>query len=565
MIASLEHGFSLVLLLLAYATVDALLRRDLLGRGLSRLGLDGPKSIARVSVLLCLGLAGVWRYPAESSTTIRLFGAGISCLLAWNAATRDIDPVVGDEARLARLVVLPSALLAFWSPAFLLLTGALLSCSLRFWLHHATFPMRLLQALIAQVLVTTGLTFLSVWGLFLAPQYHGEAVFLGFLVVIQISHYLITALAKMFLGPSPISWVTQNKIHHLAASAYSWGWAQFIPWNRWLLVIRFLKSVERPFQVAAFALELFAPLALLHSTASWVFSLAAAVFHLGVCAVSGLFFWDWILADLLIAWLVLDSPHSVQTGAFGLVPLLFGLAVLVLFPLRHKLWKPMPLGWYDTPLTARIHWHVIGQSGTKYRVPNSFMCPHERLYGRVNGCFFAPHPVVTYHLGEVWKPELRDAIREAGPSMARLENVRCRFGIWPNSNEFRKRHLGYLQAFFCALNHGAQKDVLPSPLRWLKAPGDQLFYWGDLAPYSRQEPVREVRLVFIEQYFDGSNLIRLAEQEVARVTVPETMPKRHAPELTPKELDDYLLRQAVGRLIELPGFKKTYTEVLTEI
>ncbi len=77
--------------------------------------------------------------------------------------------------------------------------------------------------------------------------------------------------------------------------------------------------------------------------------------------------------------------------------------------------------------------------------------------------------------------------------------------------------------------------------------------------------MREVRLVFIEQYFDGSNLIRLAEQEVARVTVPETMPKRHAPELTPKELDDYLLRQAAGRLIELPSFKKTYTEVLSEI
>jgi hypothetical protein len=557
---------SLTLLLVCYAVVDALLRQDFWSKLWQRLGLENQQITAALSIVVSLALYFVWRYPPETSVSLRIFGAGIACLLAWNAATRDIDPVVGDSAKLARILVLPAALLAYFNPAFLLLSGLLLSCSLRFWLHHATFPMRLLQALIAGTIASNLAIYLPLGAPgVLKSSFGQEAALLTFLVIIQVSHYLITALAKMLLGPHPFSWVTDNQIHHLAASAYSWGWARFFPWPHWLVVIKTVKRVEIPLQMFAFSLELLSPLAFLSSGTSWVFSCAAASFHGGACAISGLFFWDWIAADLLLAWLVINSPPSVQASAFGLVPLLLGLCVLVIFPLRHKLWKPMPLGWYDTPLAARIHWHVVGESGAEYRVANSFMCPHERLYGRVNGCFFTPYPVVTYHLGEVWKPELRRAILAAGPCMHRLKQVREQFGIWPNSHDYQERHLKYLQTFFCALNQGARKAVLPRSLSWLKAPGDQLFYWGALTAYLRQEPVTEIRLVFVEEYFDGERLIRLHEQEVARVSVPGSMPTDCQPELTPKELDDYLLRQAAGRLIELPGFKKNYTLVFSEL
>jgi hypothetical protein len=207
----------------------------------------------------------------------------------------------------------------------------------------------------------------------------------------------------------------------MASSAYSWGRPRFLPWPAWRKAIHALARIEVPLQAAAFILELLSPLAFLNPGSAIGFCLAWAGFHPGVFAVSGLLFWDWILTDLALA----------------------------VFPLRHKLWKPMPLGWYDSPFTQRIHWRVRGLSGKLYGLYNDFMCPHERLYGKVNGCFLAPCPVITYHLGEVWKPELRDAIRAAN-------------------------HAAYLRRFFSALNRGARKHVLPRPLRWLKAPGDQV-------------------------------------------------------------------------------------------
>lgn len=545
-------------LLLAYAATDWLLRQDGWKRLLSRCGVKQSSTLIKFSVILCAGLGIVWRYPTNSPVVLRIFEAGIACLLAWNAATRDYDPVVPEETPWARLSVVPAALLSGFSPAFLLLTAILLSAGLRFWLHHATFPMRLLQALIGVQLL---FLLQGIWPAL--PLSH--AYVFTFLVVIQVSHYWITALAKGFLGPGPLSWVTDNRIHFLAASAYSWGWARFVPWATWLKLVRAVSRVERPLQFFAFALEFAAPLALLDAHAAILFSLAFAVFHLGVFLLSGLLFWDWILTDLALAALIGLAPPATSPLSFGVAPLALGLLVLLLFPMRHKLWKPMPLGWYDSPLTARMHWQAVGESGTVYRIPNSFMCPHERLYGRVNGCFFAPRPVVTYHLGEVWKPELRDAILEAGPHPEALDAVRKRFGISPACPERRAAHLEYLQAFFSALNQGARKQVLPPWLAWLKAPGDQLFYWGEGESYRRQEAVREVRLRFVEEYFDGSAHIRIADEEVARVSIPAERPLDAASEPSPKELDTYLLGLAEGRLLELPGRKKRYTEVLSEL
>jgi hypothetical protein len=321
-----------------------------------------------------------------------------------------------------------------------------------------------------------------------------------------------------------------------------------------------VKRVEVPLQVATFGLEALAPLALLGAgVASWL-SFAFAVFHVGVFALSGLLFWDWILADIILAFFYRYLSESTQ-DVFGVEALLLGLLVMVAFPLRHRLWKPVPLGWFDTPLTQRMHYRVVGQSGKVYGLYNDFMCPHERLYGKVHGCFLTDRRVLTYHLGEVWKLDLRDAIVAAGPDTARLEEVRTRYGIVARSASLGERHQKYLVHFFCELNAGFKKPALPVWLRFLKAPGDQIYYFGSLEPYRREEPVVEVRIVYREEFFDGMRHVVLHEEQVEAFPIPSDgmdIRSQVEPELTPKELDDYLLNLAKGRLIDLPGNRERY-------
>ncbi len=541
----------LPLLTLAYWVADHAIRRDGAVRVARRAGFGSLTTQAGV-VALAAAAATVWRWDgAGSQDVVRLLGVGIALMLGWKAATKDIDPVVGETHAFARVAVLVCAALGLWSPAFLVASALLLSHPLGVWEHHATMPMRMLQASVAFLALSAASPLVT------EELFQDASVLVFFGLTIQISHYLITALAKGYLGPRWYSWVTDNQLHHLAASAYSWGWARFVPWPAWRRVIGALRVVERPMQLFAFTVELLSPLALLDRNLAIAFCLSWSAFHAGVFLTAGLLFWEWIGANLLVAVALWLLPEPVAREVFGPLPVLLACGFLVLFPLRHKLWKPMPLGWWDTPFTQRMRWLAEGESGAVYEVYNDFMCPNERLYGKVHGCFLAPDAVCTYHLGEVWKHELRDALRAAGPDLERLRMVRERFGIHPACPYFADRHRRYLQAFFARLNAGASKSVLPRWLRLLKAPGGQCFYWGDRTPYRRQEPVRRVFIRYYEEYFDGAELRCLQDELVEEIPIPKTPPEA-VPEPTPKELDDFLLEHAKGRLLDLPSFGDGY-------
>lgn len=562
----------ILLHLLLYAGADMSLRRGGLSRLLSRVGVVRPIPQALLLLALCWALArwvhwrDLWSCDTASCDAVRLLLTALGGVLTWNAATRDFDPTQRSPGVGLRLVLVLAAYTTYWTPLGALACAFVLSTGFSFWQHHASFPMRLLQTMapsLSFLALVASLPFAQ--SLPPALAIAASASLITFLVIMQVSHYFITALAKVLLGPKWYSWILDNQLHHLVASAYSWGWGRFLRWETYRQLVMTVKRIEKPLQVAAFSLELLAPVALTSASMSMGFSLAFAAFHLGVFVLSGLLFWDWILVDLGMVALLAALPSSVLEAAFGIWPLLVSLAVLIAFPLRHQVWKPMPLGWFDTPLCAKVHWDAIGQSGKVYGVYNNFMCPHERLYGRVNGCFFVPHPVLSYHLGEVWRPEVRQEIVDSGADPRRLLRLRQRVGVWPIDTQLQARHLNYLKAFFCALNHGATKCVLPGWLWFLKAPGDQIYYWGHLPPYRRQEPVREVRLRFVEEYFDGANHVRLTERVVARIDIPDHPPGPVEPEPTPQQLDHFLLRHADGRLVDLRGHgRKRYTKALSE-
>ena len=544
----------LALLTFGYWLVDVAIRRGGAAAILLRLGIRSPAAGATTLALVLAAAIPFWHWQdVPGFAPIRVLAATLAGMLAWRAATLDIDPVFEEPRYLERGLLGAFALGGILSPAGVVATIVLLAGGFALKGQHSKLPMRVL------VLVVAYLAFEPLGRAFAAWTRLDLATLVFFVVSLLVSHYLVSALAKMWLGPSWYSWIADNRLHHLATSAYSWGWARFVPWRVWRRFVAALAKLERPIQVAAFGVELLAPLAILDRSIAVVFCGLWALFHLGVLAVSGLLFWEWIGTNLAVGTAILMLPPAIAADAFGPLQLAVAATLLLAFPLRHKLWKPMPLGWWDTPLTQRMHWIAVGESGRRYGIYNDYMCPNERLYGKIHACFMAPQRAVTYHLGEVWRRELRDAIRHAGPELEAIAAVRSRYGVSPRDPELEANHLTYLSRFFDALNRGRRKAVLPRGLRWLKAPGDQLFYWGELPAFKGQEPVESVLLVYREEYFDGADLVRLVDEPVVEVAVgsaSESAPCR--PEPSPDQLDELWTAAADGKIVDIPHFRSIW-------
>lgn len=511
----------LAVLTSGYWLLDVAIRRELLCRLIAPLGRAAGLALAALGLLLLTALLR-WEHVPQADV-VRLLSLGLSLLLTWKVVTMDIDPVSGTSHAGARLLLLGACIGEWWSPAFVLVPLFLLTRPFSQWRHHAILPMRALLITAAFLCVT------ALGGALPSrarPFVPTAATLLFLLLTLHASHYFSAGLAKLQLGPRWSSWLLENRLHFMAANAYAWGWLRFLPWPLWRRVIKAIAVTEQPLLAATLAIEVLAPLALLSPRAALIACACWSAFNLGVFLMCGLCFWDWVGANLLLALAVLLLPAASLSALFGWQAVVACAAFIALFPLRHRLWDPIPLAWWETPLTGRMHWLAHGASGATYEVYNDFMCPNERLYGTVHALFMAPLPLLTYELGIVWDAAHRDAVCAAGPDRQRLDALRGRFGAQPRHDALAENHINYLHRFFSALNQGARKHLLPPWLRWLKAPGGHLFSWGDLPAFRGQEQVVRVSLRYREQYFDGEALVLIRDELVAELVIDEDSARR---------------------------------------
>lgn len=518
------------------------------------LGLASPRPIVLTTVLTALVLGTSWHWQdIPGGEQVRLVACVLAFVVAWKAATEDFDLAVERADTAERWITPLVAALVWWSPSLLIAVLALLSYPLNAWRHHSALPLRVLAIVLAYSAVSS-----------VAPLFFGEKtdsrcfvdqqLLLFLLVTVQVSHYFATAIAKARLGPHWYSWVPDNRLHHLMASSYSWGWARFVPWPQFLKGVNTVKKLEKPMQMLTFAFELLSPLALIEPSFALALCAFASLFHVGVLVASGIFFWEWIFANAGIGYLLLTLQRDAPS-AFGWHALVVGLLLMLIFPARGKLWIPVPLGWWDTPFTQRVYWKVIGKSGKTYGLYNNFLCPHERQYGRVHGLFMVQDKLVTYHLGEVWRPALRDALHSAGANLEALNNVKSEWGVSLYEPWMIDQHKAFLKRYFGRLNAGARKRVLPAGLSWLKPLGGQFYYWGNLPPFTGQERASCVEAWYREEYFDGEAIQTLTDRRL--LDVPIAILPADAPiaaEVSESEVERMLGTRVNGKLLDLPSW-----------
>ncbi len=544
----------LAALLLLYWASDVVIRREGWPKLLGRVGITHRGSTFLLAALV-LPAAWFFSWPGttDERTAFALFASVHGTLMAWKGGTDDIDVARGQAWWLERGVMLLCAIGVWWSPAFIPLHLHVVTRPFFGWKHHGSLPLRVLQLSFAQALflgAVDGIPQLGIWSAELGDQ--GLSVFLVALLMMHGSHYLPTAVAKGILGPQWYSWMLDNRLYYVAASSYTWGWARFLPRPVYSAFLRLLRLGNRPMQIGAWIIEATSPILLLHPFFAIAWCFATGFFHVVVFISTGIFFWEWTVTNLLIVNLLLQMNPETLAVAFGPLPWLLSVIVMVLLPFRGKLWDPNPLGWWDTPLCQRVTWRIVGESGTVYDLTNDFMCPHERTYGRVQGCFMIQGPVFTYHLGEVWIRELRDEIWALRDHPENIEALREKWGISIYEPEMAEKHVRYLKKFLQELNRGARKFVFPKPLRFLKAAGGQFYYWGERPRFRGQEKALRVEVWFHEEWWDGEVHHRFQDRMLCSFEVEDERIEEPCEELDERVVDAMILQRANGTLCHAP-------------
>lgn len=451
------------------------------------------RSSVRLAVIASAASTAVLPFlPLPIPGPFRWFIVVVTALLTWQGTTSDYDVTrpIAPQRRDKQLLLLFALVSALWPPA--LLTWLVAYCGrLRGWKHHAMMPLRLLKAYLAWFLVE----------LLLGPS-NSSAALLLVLGYVSLSHYVKPAWSKARLGPRPWSWAWHNRTHYLTASAYCWGWARFLRPETVSRVLRRVRGADRPVNFLTMAVEAAGLIAFLDRQLFVTTLLATAAFGLAVALASGIFFWENIATNTALAITValLPGVGTAYDSAFGWPAGLLALAMLLLSA-ADLLWQPWHLGWWDSPFTARIHWQVETVSGATLGLYNDFMCPYEREFGRVLGYFLSSEPILHGHLGIVWDRRLRDLLVDADGEHDALQALKQTYGHAQTDEKQADEHVAFLTTMFTHLNSGAPKGPLPCSLRWLKAPGGQLYRWGDLPAHRGEEPVRRITIRYQERCY----------------------------------------------------------------
>lgn len=335
------------------------------------------------------------------------------------------------------------------------------------------------------------------------------------------SYYGHAGLAKLRIGESPLDWANYSHMENLFVGAYAKGWQWVGDYDSMLAFADIVQAFSTPLALATIALEIAMVLVFAHRIGSIVLVISIFLMHLGIVAVSGIFFWQWVVVDAVLAlWLFwfrneasLDALYAGRRGLGSIAIIVF---VMWAFPSND-------FTWWNTKWYSVLEVEVLDKEGKSYRVARDDFGPY--LFSD----YIRPPGTLMYMFGfgstpnqqmmeqvEITNPEaLQTFIRQH-----RVENLSA------YSPEPARRDIDdFMTRYFRNRNrrtatNGGPSDylvpfVLPAPLTHLR------WYQADDF-YRDQAPVVAVRIRHIEMYYTGDGLAEFGNQVLHTIRIPDS-------------------------------------------
>lgn len=297
------------------------------------------------------------------------------------------------------------------------------------------------------------LDFLTMFLVFLATRVffrqHRQAFVLLTCTVVA-SQYFHAGVNKMLLGPTLWTWATDNHLSHILVGAHvNGGWLRHLSPAAVHQLAGALSAVDPALAAGTLMVECGAILLLLdRKLLPWIL-VAQAGLHTGIVLLTGIFFWKWILFDLMLALWLCSSWRADDAAGAGLATLpghemanpslgqwflgrgLFSARTFALF-VTLVLASPFSLqnvsfAWWDTPYINFFEIRGIGRSGTEYVLDSRFFSPYDILVHQARFSYLKRGPTIGGTFAVAHDYEFARAVDTATPG--EIGAIRQRFGV----------------------------------------------------------------------------------------------------------------------------------------
>lgn len=326
------------------------------------------------------------------------------------------------------------------------------------------------------------------------------------------SGYFAGGFIKIFISPHGYEWLWQNNPADLFYNSCQRGWLASCSDSSVQALGNFFSRYGKPFQTLAFIIELSA-LFLLHSRRTGMIILCSLLaMHVGILLLAGIFFWKWMLIDLVLLfcyvyknglWINdLFRPHHYRTS-------------LIVICLSFAWLQPIPFGWHDTAANQYFTYEVEDDAGTFYPLGKNEMNPYHQWFQIDRFLFLVNKPCLPLTgFGYAYKYSIAKAIKEVGPE-----------GFWGlelkkgknNYEPLRKKHYeAFIQTYFRNRNKRLGTRFIPSA--WM-APL-HIYNSEKGAVWNGQKPVKRFRVIFNQVYRNDGKVIVLDRKVVDEINIP---------------------------------------------
>lgn len=248
-------------------------------------------------------------------------------------------------------------------------------------------------------------------------------------VAVHFANYFYSGLQKIELVGNLTDWVMLNPTYYLSLAAWHVGALPLSVIGDEVTgrILEWVRAITIPLNIIVFVSQLVAIIALMRIRVMIFLTLIYDLMHVAIFILSGIFFYKWIILNLLIVASLAMMRHKIIS-----VPIkLWLMSVLLCAPM---LFFVALLGWYDTPSFDDEYLEVVTKSDEVYRVPSNYALSasvtyaqqrlagggdghfNTRSYGAIGGILISRESfarVQACHRGEISAVSAADKARRA--------------------------------------------------------------------------------------------------------------------------------------------------------